>query len=159
VRLFTRRGYDWTARYPLIRAAVELIPTRSLIIDGEAVYCDDAGVSVFDKLHSRAHDDHVILYASDLLELDGIDQRSNPLVARKGLLEKMLAKPEAGIRLNEHLTGDGAVIFSHACRLGLEGIVSKHRDHPYRSGPSKSWLKTKNPDSPAMQRLSDGNWE
>jgi bifunctional non-homologous end joining protein LigD len=71
----------------------------------------------------------------------------------------MLAKPEAGIQLNEHLTGDGAVILSHACRLGLEGIVSKHRDHPYRSGPSKSWLKTKNPDSPAMQRLNDGNWE
>jgi len=101
----------------------------------------------------------VILYAFDLLELDGVDQRPNPLVARKGLLEKMLAKPEAGIQLNEHLTGDGAVIFSHACRLGLEGIVSKHRDHPYRSGPSKNWLKTKNPDSPAMQRLNDGNWE
>jgi bifunctional non-homologous end joining protein LigD len=80
--------------------------------------------------------DQVILYAFDLLELDGVDQRPNPLVARKGLLEKLLAKPEAGIQLNEHLTGDGAVIFTHACRLGLEGIVSKHRDHPYRSGPS-----------------------
>jgi bifunctional non-homologous end joining protein LigD len=57
------------------------------------------------------------------------------------------------------LTGDGAIIFSHACRLGLEGIVSKHRDHRYRSGPSKSWLKTKNPDSPAMLRLNDGSWE
>jgi bifunctional non-homologous end joining protein LigD len=50
-------------------------------------------------------------------------------------------------------------MFSDACRLGLEGIVSKHQDHPYRSGPSKSWFKTKNPGSPAMQRLGDGTWE
>jgi bifunctional non-homologous end joining protein LigD len=80
-------------------------------------------VSVFDKLHSRAHDDHVILYAFDLLELDGVDQRANLLVARKGLLEKLLAKPEVGIQLNEHLRSDGAIIFSHACRLGLEGSI------------------------------------
>jgi bifunctional non-homologous end joining protein LigD len=117
VRLFTRRGYDWTARYPLICEAVAAIPARSVIIDGEAVYCDAAGVSVFDKLHSRAYDDNVILYAFDLIELDGVDQRPNPLVARKGRLEKLLAKPEVGIQLNEHLTGDGAVIFSHTCRL------------------------------------------
>jgi ATP-dependent DNA ligase len=159
VRLFTRRGYDWTARYPLIREAVAAIPAQSVIIDGEAVYCDGAGISVFDKLHSRAYDDRAILYAFDLLELDGVDQRPNPLVARKGLLEKLLAMPEVGIQLNEHLTGDGAVIFSHTCRLGLEGIVSKHLGHPYRSGRSKSWLKTKNPDSPAMRRLNDGSWE
>jgi bifunctional non-homologous end joining protein LigD len=101
----------------------------------------------------------VILCNFDLLELDGADQRPNPLVFRKGLLEKVLAKPEVGIQLNEHLTGDAAIIFTHACRLGLEGIVSKHRDHPYRSGPSKSWLKTKNPDSSAMRRLEDGSWE
>jgi bifunctional non-homologous end joining protein LigD len=101
----------------------------------------------------------VILYAFDLLELDDVDRRPNPLVARKSLLEQVLAKPAVGIQLNEHLTGDGAVIFKHACRLGLEGIVSKHRDHPYRSGPSKSWLKVKNPDSPAMRRFEDGSWE
>jgi bifunctional non-homologous end joining protein LigD len=65
----------------------------------------------------------------------------------------------SGIQLNDHISGDGAVIFDHACRLRLEGIVSKHRQHPYRSGPSKSWLKTKNPNSPAMLRLEHGSWE
>jgi bifunctional non-homologous end joining protein LigD len=70
--------------------------------------------------------------------------------------EKLLAN---GIQFNEHLSGDGTVIFEHACRLGLEGSVSKHREHPYRSGPSKSWLKTKNPNSPAMLRLEDGSCE
>jgi ATP-dependent DNA ligase len=75
VRLFTRRGYDWTGRYPLICEAVAAIQVRSVVIDGEAVYCDAAGVSVFDELHSRAYDDHVILYAFDVIELDRIDQR------------------------------------------------------------------------------------
>lgn len=138
---------------------VAAIQARSFIIDGEAVYCDDAGVSVFESLKSRAYDDQVILYAFDLLDLDGVDQCRNPLEARKGLLEKVFANPEVGIQLNEHLTGNGAVIFEHACRLGLEGIVSKHREHPYRSGPSKSWLKTKNPNSPAMMRLDEGDWK
>jgi hypothetical protein len=77
VRLFTRRGYDWTARYPLIREAVAATPARSVILEWEAVYCDDAGLSVFDKLQSRAYDNQVILYAFDLLELDGGDQRRN----------------------------------------------------------------------------------
>ncbi len=57
---------------------------------------------------------------------------------------------------NEHLDGDGALIFQHACRLGLEGVISKRRDLPYRSGRAKSWLKIKNPKSPAALRVEDG---
>jgi ATP-dependent DNA ligase len=159
VRLFTRRGYDWTARYPLIHEAVAAIPAGSVVLDGEAVYCDNAGVSVFEKLHTGVYDRRVILYAFDLLELDGVDWRPNPLEVRKAGLEKLLATPLVGIQFNEHLSGDGAAIFEHACRLGLEGIVSKHRQHPYRSGSSKSWLKTKNPNSPAIRRLKDGSGE
>jgi hypothetical protein len=64
---------------------------------------------------------------------------------RKGRLAELLAKAPAGIQYIEHLEGDGAAIFAHACRLGAEGIVSKRRDHPYRAGPSKAWLKTKKP--------------
>jgi bifunctional non-homologous end joining protein LigD len=75
VRLFTRRGYDWTDRYPLIHKAVAALPAASAVIDGEAVCCDDAGVAVFDKLHSRAYDDQASFYAFDLLELDGEDWR------------------------------------------------------------------------------------
>jgi ATP-dependent DNA ligase len=92
VSLFTRRGYDWTDRYPLIRNAVAGIQAASAVIDGEAVCCDDAGVAVFEKLHSRACDDRAFLYASDLLELDGEDWRPRPLEERKARLAKLIAK-------------------------------------------------------------------
>jgi len=153
VRLFTRRGYDWTDRYPLIRDAAAAQQARSVTIDGEAVYCDHTGLAIFEKLHSRAYDDRVFLYAFDLLEHDGVDYRPQELWARKVRLERLLAKVRGGITFNEHLTGDGATIFKHACKLGFEGIVSKHQEHAYRSGPSKSWLKTKNPASPAALRF------
>jgi hypothetical protein len=88
---------------------------------------------------------------SDLLEIDGEDFRPQPLHARKTRLEKLLAKASAGIQFNEHVKGDGQIVFEHACKLGLEGIVSKH--HPYRSGRSKSWLKIKNPAAPGVLRF------
>ena len=91
----------------------------------------------------------MILYAFDLLELHGEDWRPRPLAERKARLEKLLAKSPPRIQDSEHLEGDGAVIFAGACGLGCEGIVSKHREHPYRSGPSKAWLKIKNPKRPA----------
>jgi bifunctional non-homologous end joining protein LigD len=90
---------------------------------------------------SRAYDGDAFLYAFDLIELDGEDWRPRPLEERKGRLEKLLAKAPAGIQYSEHLEGDGAAIFAHACTLGLEGIVSKHKEHPYRAGRSKAWLK------------------
>jgi bifunctional non-homologous end joining protein LigD len=92
VRLLTRRGFDWTERYPRIRAAVAALRTASLVIDGEAVWCDGEGLAIFDKLHSRTSDDQVFLYAFDLLELDGEDWRPRPLEARKAKLAKLLAK-------------------------------------------------------------------
>jgi bifunctional non-homologous end joining protein LigD len=153
VRLFTRRGYDWTDRYPLITKAVAALRASTATIDGEAVCYDANGLSVFADLHSREHDDRVVLYAFDLLELDGEDFRPQPLHARKARLEALLAKAPAGIQYNEHVEGDGQVVFEHACKLGLEGIVSKHRDHPYRSGRSKTWLKVKNPAAPGVTRF------
>jgi bifunctional non-homologous end joining protein LigD len=155
VRLFTRNGFDWTERYPLIRAAVVALQTASAVVDGEAVWCDAGGLAIFDKLHSRAYDHQVILYAFDLLEFDGEDWRPRPLEERKAKLAKLLAQTSAGIQYSEHMDGDGAAIFAHACKLGAEGIVSKHREHPYRSGPSKAWLKTKNPAAPGMLRFQD----
>jgi bifunctional non-homologous end joining protein LigD len=76
---------------------------------------------------------------------------------RKGKLEELLARTE-GMRFSEHLEGDGEIIFKHACKLGLEGIVSKRRDLPYRSRRVKSWIKIKNPASPAVLRIADGTW-
>jgi ATP-dependent DNA ligase len=70
----------------------------------------------------------------------------------------LLARVEAGIAMNEHTEADGAVVFRHACTMGLEGIVSKRLTAPYRSGPSRDWLKVKNPDSPAMRRVRAGMW-
>jgi bifunctional non-homologous end joining protein LigD len=115
-------------------------------------------LAIFDKLHSQANNDAVFLYAFDLLELDGIDWRDEPLEARKTVLAALLSRARAGLRFNAHLFEDGAIVFCHACKLGAEGIVSKRRDVFYRSGRSKSWLKTKNPASPAVHRVETGAW-
>ena len=115
-------------------------------------------MSDFDKLHSRKHDDEVKLVAFDLLAVGGKDVRIEPLRARKPLLEMLLAKPSDGIQLNGYLEGEGEVgpkVFEHACRMGLEGVVSKHRDRAYRSGRCSHWVKLKNPASPAMIRARD----
>jgi ATP-dependent DNA ligase len=154
VRLFTRRGYDWTQRYPrIVHFARKLRATRFLI-DGEAIVCGEDGVSDFERLHSRGHDASVILYAFDLLAIDGADIRQERLEDRRGKLRLLLAHPE-GILFSDHHHGDGEVVFRHACQLGLEGIVSKRRDSSYSSGRCKSWLKIKNPDSAAARRLVD----
>jgi bifunctional non-homologous end joining protein LigD len=158
VRLYTRNGYNWSHRFPLIVQAVTRLKVRSVIIDGEAVVCDDNGHSNFDKLHSQGYDNQVVLYAFDLIELGGEDWRARPLEERKARLAKLLSKAGDGVYLSEHLAGDGAIIFEHACRMGLEGIVSKRRDFPYRSGRSKCWIKVKNPASPAALRIQDGKW-
>ena len=122
-------------------------------IDGEAVVCDPMGVADFELLHSREYDRRALLYAFDLLELDGVDLRPFPLDRRKDQLRKLLLDCMTGIQFNEHLEDDGATVFAHACRLGCEGIVSKDRTRPYRSGPSKTWLKIKNPKSPGVLRF------
>jgi bifunctional non-homologous end joining protein LigD len=157
VRLYTRRGYNWADRYPRILEALRSLRVRSIVIDGEAVWCGNDGKSDFEKLHSGGYDASVLLYAFDLIELDGEDLRPAPLEQRKGKLEKLLARSE-GILFSEHITGDGAIIFAHACKLGLEGIVSKRWDLPYRSGRCKAWLKVKNPASAAVLRIQDGIW-
>jgi bifunctional non-homologous end joining protein LigD len=151
VRLFTRGGFDWSHRFPLIVEAAGALRVRSISIDGEAVVCGDDGVSDFDRLHSQGWDDAVFLYAFDVLEIDGDDLRQEPLERRKARLQKVLARAGAGIQFNEHAADlDGASVFEAACKLGLEGIVSKRRDFPYRSGRSKGWIKVKNPASAAL---------
>ena len=109
----------------------------------------------FDKLWNRTHDHEAKLCAFDLLELDGEDYRPKPLAERKKKLFKLLRRAWRGIEYVEHLEGDGAVIFEHACKLGLEGIVCKRIDLPYRPGPSKSWIKVKNKKHPAMLRVKE----
>jgi ATP-dependent DNA ligase len=160
VRLLTRRGNDWTQRYPLIVAAVEALRVRSCLIDGEAVACGEDGLPAFDRLRYRRQDGAVFLFAFDLLELDGVDLRREPLEVRKATLASMLRKAGPGMQLNEHLEHeDGEVIFRHACKMGLEGIVSKRLGSRYRSGRTTDWLKMKNPAAPAMKREAEEDWE
>jgi bifunctional non-homologous end joining protein LigD len=92
------------------------------------------------------------LYGFDLLELNGDDLRGQLLERRKAKLERLLTG-RTGVRLSEHIEGDGAIIFKHASKMGLEGIVSKRRDLPYRSGRVRSWINVKNPTSPATLRI------
>ena len=151
VRLYSRPGNDLTDRFRLIVETLANLRTRSCIIDGEAVACDNSGLAVFDRIRYRRHDGKVFLYAFDLIELDGDDLRREPLDVRKATLRSLLVKVGPGLRWNEHIEGDGETIFRHACKLGLEGIVSKRKDSPYRSGRSPDWLKMKNPDAPGRE--------
>jgi hypothetical protein len=88
--------------------------------------------------------------------MDGL--RRNPLQVRKATLASIVAKARPGIRFNEHIEGDGPTVFAHACKMGLEGIVSKRKDSAYRSGRSPDWLKMKNPVAPAVKREAEEDW-
>jgi bifunctional non-homologous end joining protein LigD len=138
--------------------ALARLRSRSCIIDGEAVACDDNGLPSFNRIRYRRHDANVFLFAFDLIELNGDDLRRDPLDVRKATLSSVVAKAGAGIRYNEHIEGDGPTVFAHACKMGLEGIVSKRKDSAYRSGRSPDWLKMKNPACAAVKREAEEDW-
>ena len=158
IRLLTRNGHDWADRYPLIVEAVNQLKARSCLIDGEAVCCDENGLAVFERMRRKREGRHVFLYAFDLLELNGADLRQEPFEVRKSTLSSLLRQGRPGLRFNEHLPYAGDVVFRHACKMGLEGIVSKRIGSRYRSGRSPDWLKFKNPDAPAVKREAEEDW-
>jgi bifunctional non-homologous end joining protein LigD len=158
VRLYSRPDNDMTRRFPLIVEALACLRSRSCIIDGEAVCCDEDGMPNFDCIRYRRYDASVFLYAFDLIELSGNDLRREPLEVRKATLKSVLVKAGPGLRFNEHLEGDGPTVFAHACKMGLEGIVSKRKDSMYRSGRSPDWLKMKNPEASAVKREAEEDW-
>jgi bifunctional non-homologous end joining protein LigD len=98
------------------------------------------------------------MWAFDLIELNGQDMRRDPLERRKATLEGMLSQGAPGICFNEHISCDGEIIFQRACELGLEGIVSKRKDSCYVSGRSLYWIKSKNPNAPAVKRETEEDW-
>jgi bifunctional non-homologous end joining protein LigD len=157
VRLYTINGADWSKRYPLITEAARKID-GSAILDAEVVWIGSDGVANFDALHSRVNDQAAVALAFDLMSLDGEDFRQEPFSERKAVLRKDLRRTRRGIQYVEHIEGDGGEMFKAVCKLGLEGIVSKKIDAPYRSGPSKAWLKVKNPKAPAATRATDGTF-
>jgi bifunctional non-homologous end joining protein LigD len=148
VQLLTRNGLDWTHRFGALSKALQSLDVRSALVDGEAVVEEESGVTSFVKLVDAlkaGRSKEIVFFAFDLLFLDGADVRSLPLLERKEMLEAILkeATPAGRIRFSEHIAGDGAAMFEHACTLGLEGIISKRSDLAYRSGRSDDWLKTK----------------
>ncbi|WP_191969765.1 non-homologous end-joining DNA ligase [Neorhizobium galegae] len=146
VRLLSRRGLNWTSRFPLVDQAARELRQKSVYIDGEVVIDGADGISDWPALHACASAGRcpgASLWAFDLLFLGGNDLRALPLVERKRMLAEILAPLTGGISYVEFLEGDGRTIFEHACALGLEGIVSKLRDSRYRSGKSDAWRKTK----------------
>ena len=157
MRLVTRKGFDLAERFPLAVAAVAALPARSCIVDSEAIACDANGLSVFDLLRYRRQDDAVTLCAFDLLELDGVDLRPEPIEGRKRTLEGLLRREHRGIAFNRHFDGDGAMIYKHACALGCEGIVSSGWA-TLSPGPQDRWIKVKNPAPPAMRREAEEDW-
>jgi ATP-dependent DNA ligase len=159
VRCFTRNGHDWSSRFPAMVEAALRIKASSFLMDGEAVIARDDGTSDFRALRSRRTAHEAVLYAFDLIEHDGDDLCSLSLIMRKRRLKALLGRVKRrSIQFVEHMTGDGPTIFDHVCRMGLEGIVSKRTDAPYRSGPSKVWVKSKNPASEAVRREREEEW-
>jgi bifunctional non-homologous end joining protein LigD len=158
VRLYSRPGNDLTYRFPFIVETVARLRPRSCIIDGEAVVCDSKGMVSFEHIRYRRHDASVFLYAFDLIELNGDDLRREPLDTRKATLASVLRRAAPGLRFNEHIEADGPTVFAHACKMGLEGIVSKRKTSTYRSGRSPDWLKSKNPACEAVRREEEEDW-
>ncbi len=148
VKLLTRHGLDWTTKFPTIAKAVAALPADTALIDGELVVEGEDGVSSFSLLQQdlkAGRHDRMVFYVFDLLYLDGIDLRPLPLSARKKRLAGLIAKETKNgtLRLSELIDEPGPVLLKHACKLGLEGIVSKLADAPYRSGRVHEWAKTK----------------
>jgi bifunctional non-homologous end joining protein LigD len=128
VRIYTKGGYDWAARMPGIVADLEMLPVRSAVLDGEACIVGEDGVTDFFAIHAALaakSKPNAILYAFDLLHLDGEDLRARILVERRAMLAELLVSAGPSIHLSEHDTENGHALLKAACDMGLEGIVAK----------------------------------
>ncbi|WP_274423977.1 DNA ligase D [Chelativorans sp. YIM 93263] len=147
VQLLTRSGLDWTDKFgDTIIDALTAVPAHTAVLDGELVVEAAGGASDFSALQadlSAGRTDRFVFYIFDLLYLDGYDLRPLPQIERKSVLEKLLQNAPSALHYSEHFEEDGDLVLQHACRLSLEGIISKDRDAPYRSGRGKGWIKSK----------------
>lgn len=146
VKLLTRKGLDWTERFQAIAEAVRALGLPSALIDGEVVVQDAAGLTSLNQLQDdlkSGRQDRLRYFAFDVLYCDGFDLTPASLIDRKAVLQQILATVPPPICFGDHLEADGATVLAHSCRLGLEGIISKRKDLPYRSGHGEHWLKSK----------------
>jgi bifunctional non-homologous end joining protein LigD len=141
VRVFTRRGNDWTKRLRKVANDAFLISASSAIIDGEVVVPAADGTTDFSVLQNelKGKSEKIAMVAFDLIYLNGYDLRKLPLLERKALLKKLIVK--TAIQFSESFEVDGPEMFKHACGIGLEGVVSKVRDSRYSSGRGNDWVK------------------
>ncbi|OLB48143.1 MAG: DNA ligase D [Gemmatimonadetes bacterium 13_2_20CM_2_65_7] len=149
--LYSRKGLDFTESFPEIARAIKAIPFEGVILDGELVVLNESGHPSFNKLQARAKlgareakraaiESPATLYVFDLLAFEGYDLRKLPLIKRKEILQKILP-PTGPLRYSEHFAKNGEALYEQVVNLGLEGIVAKKADSPYRSGRSSDWLK------------------
>ncbi len=146
VRLFTRTGLDWTAKYPAIVEALRALPVSEAYLDGELCALSDEGLTSFSAMQAAtdARSAEGLVYVLfDCLFVDGEDLMGEPLRVRKERLEALLAKAPAGLQYSEHHLASGVTFYRHACKLGIEGIVSKRLDCPYKPGDRGTWRKIK----------------
>ena len=148
VKLMTRKGLDWTKKFPGVAKAVGKLHAKTALIDGELVVEDSKGISSFSLLQEdlkAGRGGRMVLYAFDLMHLNGADLKPLPLAARKAALSKLLRRghDRAHLRFSRSLHERGPVLLKHACRMGLEGIISKLADARYHSGRGRDWLKAK----------------
>jgi len=147
----TREGQDWTSRFGSLVEAAQNLPVRRALLDGEVVALEEDGKTNFQLLQNslkRNNTATLVYFVFDLLYLDGWDLTRSPLRERKSILQQILKpkrkeKVSNALRCSEHWIGQGVKLFEESCRQGLEGIVSKKADQPYRSGRGRDWLKVK----------------
>jgi bifunctional non-homologous end joining protein LigD len=161
VRLLTRTGLDWTARFRPIAAALASLPVKTAYLDGEIAVLGPDGVTSFAALQdalSKGHSADLVYFAFDLLHLDGLDLTPLPLIERKAALKKLLGRRRGAglIRYSDHVQGQGGRFYAHACKLRLEGIVSKLAKSPYRPRRTTEWLKVK---CLLRQEMVIGGWQ
>jgi bifunctional non-homologous end joining protein LigD len=144
VTLWSRYGTDYSDTFSRIAEAVRALPVDNALVDGEAVVFRPDGHSDFTALRTNRGAAQASFVAYDLLQFQGEDWRKLALEVRRAQLESLVADID-GIKFSEAIEGDGAVVFAHACKLGLEGIVSKRLGGAYASGRCRNWLKVKNP--------------
>jgi bifunctional non-homologous end joining protein LigD len=140
--ILTPGGYDWTGRFAMIAAALKQWPVNDLILDGEVIVSDERGIARFSDLQAdlaAGRKERMICYLFDLLHLDGFDLRVAPLIERKRVLRELAASAPTGrLLFSDHLESDGPAFYKHACAMGLEGLVCKRTEAPYRSGRTET---------------------
>jgi bifunctional non-homologous end joining protein LigD len=146
VQLLTRTGLDWSHRYRRTIEALTALQLKTAYLDGELCALNSAGVPMFSRLQAAMDEgrtDQLVFFAFDLLFLNGESMVHLPLIKRKERLQRLLRKEVEGLRYSEHVIGDGPRFRAHACKLALEGAISKRADRPYAPGDRGIWLKSK----------------